>query len=101
MRKLIYQLGFVGVVATLAAGCCTYQKEEVNVPWTAVPAIVQSTITAHQYGGTVGKIEKETMKGNVVYEAKIKGPEGQSSEIKVAEDGKLIKYKGCDNNCKD
>ena len=29
----------------------------------------------------------------VVYEAKVQGPEGQCSEIKVADDGKLLKYK--------
>ena len=44
-------------------------------------------------GDTVGKVEKETMKCGVVYEAKVKGPDGACGEIKVAEDGKLLKYK--------
>jgi len=36
----------------------------------------------------------------VVYEAKVKGPNGQFSEVKVAEGGKLIKYKA-GKPCKD
>ena len=93
MRKLTYRVGFVVAVAALAAGCSTFHNEEVNVPWDSVPAVVQSTIQTHQYGGTVDKVEKETSECGVVYEAKVKGPNGQSSEVKVAEGGKLIKYK--------
>jgi hypothetical protein len=61
--------------------------------------VVQSTIQAHLYGGTVSKVEKETMKCGVVYEAKVKGNEGQCSEITVAEDGRLLKYKTCGTKC--
>ena len=93
MKTLTCRLGFVVAVAALAAGCNTFHNEEVNVPWDSVPAVVQSTIHAHQYGGTVDKVKKETNEGGVVYEAKVKGPNGQYSEVKVAEGGKLIKYK--------
>ncbi len=93
MKKLIYRLGFVVAVAALAAGCNTVHHEEVNVPWDSVPAVVQSTIQSHQFGGTVDKVEKESNECGVVYEAKVKGPNGQYSEVKVAEGGKLIKYK--------
>ena len=31
--------------------------------------------------------------GTSVYEADVKGPDGQCSEVKVADDGKLLKYK--------
>ena len=96
MRKSTCQLGFVMAVAAVAAavsGCSTFHHEEVNVPWDTVPAVVQATIQAHTYGGTVDKVEKEPMKSGVVYEAKVEGPDGQCSEIKVAEDGKLLKYK--------
>jgi len=99
MRKLTYQLAFVVAMAAIVSGCHTLRHEEVKVPWNTVPAVVQSTIQAHTYGGTVGKVEKETMKCGVVYEAKVKGPGTQCSEVKVAEDGKLLKYKMWDEKC--
>jgi hypothetical protein len=96
MNKSLYGLGLVVVAGTFAAGCCTYHHKEANVSWTDVPTVVQSTIQAHEYGGTVAsKIEKETTKNGIVYEAKVKGTDGKYSEVKVAEDGKLLKYKTC------
>jgi len=93
MRKSMCQWAFVLAIAALVSGCCTYCQKEENVPLNTVPALVQSTIQAHTYGGTVGKVEKETTKCGVVYEVKVEGQAGQCSEIKVAEDGKLLKYK--------
>ena len=99
MRKSTCQWAFVVASAAVVLGCSTFRHEEVNVPWDNVPAVVQSTIQAHTYGGTVGKVEKETMKCGVVYEAKVQGQGGQCSEIKVAEDGKLLKYKVGKKEC--
>jgi len=96
MKKLTCQLGFVIAFAALVTGCstmCQKEQKETTVPWDNVPVVVQSTIQAHQYGGTVGKVEKETNKCGTVYEAKVKGPDGKCSEVKVAADGKLLKYK--------
>ena len=93
MRTLVNQLAVVTAIAAVAVGCSTFRHEEMKVPLNTVPAVVQATIQAHTYGGTVDKVEKETMKSGVIYEAKVKGPDGQCSEIKVAEDGKLLKYK--------
>ncbi len=93
MNRLTCRLGFIVSISALVAGCSTFHNEEVNVPWDSVPAVVQSTIQAHRYGGTVDKVEKETSECGVVYEARVKGPNGQFSEVKVAEGGKLIKYK--------
>ena len=93
MRKSTGSLALVVALAAVVSGCSTFRSEEVTVPWNSVPAVVQSTIEAHTYGGTVGKVEKETKKCGIVYEAKVKGPDGQCSEIKVAADGKLLKYK--------
>lgn len=101
MRTLTSQLAVATAIAAMAAGCSTFCHKEMNVPLNTVPAVVQATIQAHTYGGTVDKVEKETMKSGVVYEAKVKGPDGQCSEIKVAEDGKLLKYKAekkCDHH---
>ena len=94
MRKsMLYRLAVVVAIAAAAESCGTFRQEEVKVPWDTVPPVVQSTIQAHTYGGTVEEIEKETKKCGVVYEAKVKGPGGQCNEIKVAADGKLLKYK--------
>ena len=94
MRKSTCQLALVVAAAAVVSGCGTFcHHEEATVPLDSLPAVVQATIQVHTYGGTVGKVEKETMKCGVVYEAKVKGPDGACGEIKVAEDGKLLKYK--------
>ena len=97
MKKSVCLWAFVVAAAAVFTGCSTMRPEEVNVPWSTVPAVVQSTIQAHLYGGTVGKVEVENMKCGVVYEAEVKGPDGQRSEVKVAADGKLLKYRTCNN----
>jgi hypothetical protein len=101
MKKLTYRLGFFVAVAALVAGCRTTHNEEVYVSWDSVPVVVQATIQSHQFGGTVSTVEKETSKCGTVYEARVKGSNGQCSEVKVAEDGKLIKYKTSKKECKD
>ncbi len=65
---------------------CNEEKGE----WSQVPAKVQQTITEHAQGGEVLKVEKETDKNAVVYEAKVKKTDGKKIEIKVDENGKLI-----------
>jgi hypothetical protein len=79
----------------LLAGCGTFHEDEA-VPLSAVPSVVQSTIQAHANGGMVGKVEKETEKGRVVYEAKVKGKDGKCTEVAVAEDGTLVKAEADD-----
>lgn len=70
------------------------EKEE-KVQWSTVPAVVQKTITENAGGGKIEEIEKETKtkdgKSITVYEAKVKNSDGKKMEIKVGEDGKLIK----------
>ena len=99
MRESTCQWAVVVAIVAAVSGCSTMRHEETTVPLSTVPAAVQATIQAHTYGGTVGKVEKETMKCGVVYEAKVQGPEGQCSEIKVAGDGKLLKYKTWKEEC--
>ena len=93
MRKSTGSLALVVALAAVVSGCSTFRSEEVTVPWNSVPAVVQSTIEAHKYGGVVSQIEMERTKCGLVYEAKVQGQAGKCSEIKVAEDGKLLKYK--------
>ena len=57
--------------------------------------LVQKTITENAGGGKIEEIEKDTEtkdgKSITVYEAKVKNSDGKKIEIKVGEDGKLIK----------
>lgn len=77
-----------------AASSFAGEKEE-KIQWSSVPAVVQKTITENAGDGKVEEIEKETKtkhgKSVTVYEAKVKKSDGKKVEIKVGEDGKLIK----------
>jgi len=77
-----------------AASSFAGEKEE-KVQWSSVPAAVQKTITENAGGGKVEEVEKETKtkhgKSVTVYEAKVNKSDGKKVEIKVGEDGKLIK----------
>ena len=74
----------------MASTVASYVGEEVEIPWADVPAAVQKTVTDNAGGGKIGKIEKETKGGKIVYEAKVQKPDGTKLEINVGEDGKLI-----------
>ena len=82
------------VAMAFAASSFAGEKEE-KVQWSSVPAAVQKTITENAGGGKVEEVEKETKtkhgKSVTVYEAKVKKSDGKKVEIKVGEDGKLIK----------
>jgi hypothetical protein len=67
-------------------------KDEVeqNVEMKDLPAVVQKTIQDSLAGGAVTNIEKESENGKTHYSADAKKDTG-SVEIKVAEDGSLIK----------
>ena len=79
------------MLMTLAFSTSSYAGcNEEKVEWSRVPAKVQQTITEHAQGGEVLKVEKETEKNAVVYEAKVQKSDGKKIEIKVDENGKLI-----------
>lgn len=79
--------------ATMALATSVFADEKVK--WADVPAQVQKTITSHASGGKVMEVEKDAKmidgKSVTVYEAEVTKPDGKKIEIKVAEDGKLIK----------
>lgn len=89
-KKLLVGIFFP---ATLALSALAFADEKVQ--WSEVPASVQKTITEHAGGGKIEEIEKETEtisgKKTTIYEADVKQPDGKKIEIKVGEDGKLIK----------
>jgi uncharacterized membrane protein YkoI len=82
------------VVLTFALAGCESEKEE-KIQWSDVPAVVQETITENTGDGEIEEIERETKTKNgkpvTVYEVEIKKSDGKKIEIKVGEDGKLIK----------
>jgi len=61
--------------------------------WEDVPEAVRATILAN--GGAVGSVDKESGKinGKVVYEAEGKDKNGQTVDLVVTEDGKLVETK--------
>jgi uncharacterized membrane protein YkoI len=68
-------------------------KDEVeqNVEMKDLPSVVQKTIQDSLAGGAVTNIEKESENGKTHYSADAKKDTGDNVEIKVAEDGNLIK----------
>ena len=66
-------------------------KDEQNVEMKDLPAVVQKTIQDSLAGGAVTDIEKESENGKTHYSADAKKDNGDKVEIKVAEDGNLIK----------
>jgi uncharacterized membrane protein YkoI len=79
-------------LAFLVSGCESEKEEKIK--WTSLPAVVQETITENAGNGKIEEIEKERKTKNgkpvTVYEVEIK-KDGKEVEIKVGEDGKLIK----------
>ncbi len=82
----VFLLAFVFVFPSLAG-------DDEEIEWSQVPPKVQETITEHMQGGEIEKIEREIKKKKItviVYEAKVKKPDGKEIEIKVDENGTLI-----------
>ncbi|MGI9088350.1 MAG: PepSY domain-containing protein [Chthoniobacterales bacterium] len=67
------------------------ENDEQKVEWSDVPAAVQTTIQQNSAGGQVVEVEKEMKGDKSIYEAEVKGTDGKLSEVKVNEDGTLIK----------
>ena len=80
-----------GIAATVLADKNHEKEKDHAVAWKDVPAAVQTTIASEAKGGTVIEVEKSSKKGKDVFEAKVKGTDGKTTEIKVAADGKLLK----------
>ena len=94
MRTNTFLLATLPVTLALVLSGCESEKEE-KVQWSSLPAVVQETVTKNAGDGKIEEIEKETKTKNgkpvTVYEVEIKKFDGKEFEIKVGEDGKLIK----------
>jgi len=95
--KLTLLSGFTTLALALPA--FAGKKNEEHIKLSNCPAAVQQTIKDNSGGGKVKEVEKETKQdGTVVYEADVKKSDGTKIEIKVAEDGKLIKVGNADED---
>jgi uncharacterized membrane protein YkoI len=68
-------------------------KTELKVKLTECPAAVQKAITEKSAGGTIKEVEKVVASGGkVTYTAEIKPAKGDTMELKVTEEGKVLKF---------
>ncbi len=87
---------FLGVLLLLGCAAVSFAGKDGNgeseeqITLDQCPPAVQETIKIQAAGGVVKEIEKEIKDGKTVYEAEIL-KDGKTIEIKVAEDGTLIK----------
>lgn len=65
-------------------------EKEVTVNFADLPQVVQTTFKEEARGATIATVEKETEKGETVYEAENVEIRGKKYDIEVAEDGTLI-----------
>lgn len=90
MLKIHWKLISLMTVACLA-GCngaaATNEGKKVSIE--QVPAAVKATILAQTQGGAIKEIEKETEKGQFIYEAEVVIG-GREVEIRVANNGTLL-----------
>lgn len=93
MKMRLLVTAVLPVAMVLAASAFADDK----VPLSGVPDPVLKTITSQVGDGKILEIEKETEtkdgKTITVYETEVRKPDGKRIEIKVGEDGKLIKVK--------
>jgi hypothetical protein len=87
MQKRFF-LVMIGLCVAMTCRAGTPQK------WDDLPRAVRETVLAH--GGKAGMtVDKESGKieGKTVYEAGIKGKDGNINDLVITEDGKLVKIK--------
>jgi hypothetical protein len=86
----------IAIIGLAAIGTRSYASSEEaenkqKVAMSELPAAVQKTIQDNLGGGTIVETAKETKEGQIYYEAEIQKSGGEKIEVKVAEDGKLIR----------
>jgi uncharacterized membrane protein YkoI len=72
-------------------------EDEQKVEIKDLTADVQKTIQDHLAGGNVTRVVKESENGKILYSADVQKSDGEKVEIKVAEDGKLVRLNTNDN----
>ncbi len=87
---------FLVIAAFLFIGAPAFAKKNKKPPGVLVklkdvPAPVQATFQTNASGGKVKEVEKETVNGQIIYLAEVKGTDGKWSKIYVKEAGGLVK----------
>ena len=87
---------FLVIVALLLSAGPAFAKKNKKPPGVLVklkdvPAPVQATFQTNARGGKVKEVEKETVNGQNIYLAEVKGADGKWSKIYVKEAGDLLK----------
>lgn len=103
MNKKLFML--VALPAATVFATSAFAGEGERIRWTDVPPAVQKTITDYADGGKIEEIEKEMKTQHVrvlhfdsdkiitIYGAEVEKQNGEEIEIRVGEDGKLIKVR--------
>lgn len=101
--KLILLALALGLPVASTGFAAEEKEKEETVAFADVPKAVQKTIQAQVTANeaTLGKVEKDTEDGQVVYEARLTLAKGRELEVEVANDGSLIKVEVADNDDKD
>ncbi|MFN2622043.1 MAG: hypothetical protein ABR611_04280 [Chthoniobacterales bacterium] len=87
---------FLVIVAWVFIGGPAFAKDHKKAPGVPVklkdvPAPVQATFQTNASGGKLKEVEKETVNGQIIYLAEVKGTDGKWSKIYVKEAGDLLK----------
>ena len=72
-------------------------EDEQQIEMKDLAASVQKTIQEYLAGGNVTRVVKESENGKTLYSADVQKPNGEKVEIKIAEDGKLVRLNANDN----
>ncbi len=82
------------LAALLGAGLAADSHAGTETKWADVPEAVRAAVLAH--GGTAGQTvdkETETKNGLAIYEAGVKDKDGNTADLVLTEDGKLVETK--------
>ncbi len=81
----------IALLATTSLVACSDKSNEVDITLAEVPANIIAIVQNALPGITLSEAEKETKNGSVIYELEGKLINGKEYEIKIAEDGSIIK----------
>jgi len=91
--KYYLKQSVIAILLTTALAACDDKKDEVDIPVSQVPANIISIVQNTLPGISITEAEKETKKDGVIYELEGKLINGKKYEIKISENGTIIKIK--------
>lgn len=90
MKKQL-QIPTIIILSALSLSACFDKDNEIEIPVSEVPANVITIVQNTLPGIDLSETKKEVKDGNVVYELEGVLINGKEYEIKIAEDGTIIK----------